>query len=279
LCIVVVVVVRKAKEEEENMMSKASNVCKRSSIPSSALAPVAARRSVAVRATADKSDIQVDQSTVTTRRAALSLFAGASVLAGNVAPSLAAYGEAANVFGAKTGNFTGFTPYEGDGYTLLLPAKWNPSKEKDFPGTDLRYEDNADVVNNLVVTINPTSKSKISDYGSQDEFLNQVTYLLGNSTLQTGFESKSEGGFKANTIAAASVLSVQTTKDKAGKDYYMYEILTRTADGDEGGRHQLIKATVSKGNLYIIKVQAGDKRWFKGEKSFCLGTWESFTVA
>ena len=46
--------------------------------------------------------------------------------------------EAANVFGSKSGNFTGFTPYEGDGYSVLIPAKWNPSKEKDFPGTDLR---------------------------------------------------------------------------------------------------------------------------------------------
>ena len=35
------------------------------------------------------------------------------------------------------------------------------------------------------------------------------------------------------------------------------------ADGDEGGRHQLINAAVSNGNLYILKVQVGDKRWFK----------------
>jgi hypothetical protein len=27
---------------------------------------------------------------------------------------------------------------------------------------------------------------------------------------------------------------------------------------------QLFKATVSNGKLYILKVQAGDKRWFKG---------------
>ena len=92
------------------------------------------------------------------------------------------------------------------------------------------------------------------------------------------FESKSEGGFKANTIAAASILGTSVRKDKEGKEYYTYEILTRTADGDEGGRHQLIAATVSKGNLYIIKIQAGDKRWFKGAKTECLGAWESFTV-
>ena len=59
-------------------------------------------------------------------------------LAAGAQPSLAAYGEAANVFGSKTGNFTGFTPFQGDGYSLALPSKWQPSKEKVFPGTDLR---------------------------------------------------------------------------------------------------------------------------------------------
>ena len=73
-----------------------------------------------------------------TRRGVVGLFAGAAAMAMGAQPSLAAYGDAANVFGSKSGNFTGFTPYEGDGYSVLIPAKWNPSKEKDFPGTDLR---------------------------------------------------------------------------------------------------------------------------------------------
>lgn len=46
-----------------------------------------------------------------------------------------------------------------------------------------------------------------------------------------------------------------------------YEILTRTADGNEGGRHQLLTAAVGNGNLYVCKVQIGDKRWFKGESA------------
>jgi hypothetical protein len=33
--------------------------------------------------------------------------------------------------------------------------------------------------------------------------------------------------------------------------------VTRTADGDEGGKHQLITATVNGGKLYICKAQAG----------------------
>jgi hypothetical protein len=29
-------------------------------------------------------------------------------------------------------------PYSGEGFALLLPSKWNPSKEQDFPGVVLR---------------------------------------------------------------------------------------------------------------------------------------------
>lgn len=57
------------------------------------------------------------------------------------------------------------------------------------------------------------------------------------------------------------------------------QVLTTTADGDEGGKHQLINATVSDGKLYILKAQAGDKRWFKGAKKFVEGAWNSFAVA
>jgi hypothetical protein len=51
------------------------------------------------------------------------------------------------------------------------------------------------------------------------------------------------------------------------------------ADGDEGGRHQLVGATVSGGKLWMVKVQIGDKRWFKGAKKEALGAFNSFTVA
>ena len=41
-------------------------------------------------------------------------------------------------------------------------------------------------------------------------------------------ETISEGGFQANKVSAASLLDVQSAKDKNGKTYYKYEILTRT---------------------------------------------------
>ncbi|WIA22415.1 hypothetical protein OEZ85_004720 [Tetradesmus obliquus] len=193
-----------------------------------------------------------------------------------VAPSQAGYGDAANVFGKVT-NKSGFVPYSGEGFALLLPAKWNPSKEQDFPGTVLRYEDNFDAVNNLTVLCQTADKGSIDGYGSPEQFLDKVGYLFGKQTF-TG-ESISEGGFAANRVSAASLLDVSEDTDKKGKKYYKYELLVRSADGDEGGRHQLIGATVSGGKLWIIKIQAGDKRWFKGTKKEAMGSFNSFTVA
>ncbi len=43
-----------------------------------------------------------------------------------------------------------FVPYSGEGFALLLPSKYNPSKEKEYPGEILRYEDNGDAVRLLI---------------------------------------------------------------------------------------------------------------------------------
>ena len=106
--------------------------------------------------------------------------------------------------------------------------------------------------------------------------MEQLGYLLGVQSYSG--ETRSEGGFAANKVSNASVLDVSTRSAK-GKTYYEYEILTRTADGDEGGRHQLISATVSDGNLYVMKLQSGDKRWFKGQERDLRTARSSFTVA
>lgn len=212
-----------------------------------------------------------------TRRSAMGLLAGVAAMAAGAAPSYAAYGDSANVFGRIT-NKSGFVPYAGEGYALLLPSKWNPSKEREFGDVVLRYEDNFDAVNNLSVIAAPAAgKTKIEDFGAPDKFLESVQYLLGKQVF--GGSTVSEGGFAANRVSAASLLGVSESTDKKGKKYYEYDIVTRTADGNEGGRHQLIKATVADGKLWILKVQTGDKRWFKGVKNEALGAFNSFTVA
>lgn len=212
------------------------------------------------------------------RRQALAGLASVAALVA-AKPAEAAYGDAANVFG-KTTSTTGFIPFSGDGFALLLPSKWNPSKELDYQNLVLRYEDNGDAVNSLVVIKAPTTKANVSDYGSPDAFLAELQNqgLFGKQAY-TG-SSKSEGGFADGRYAAASLLDQEVVTDKKGKSYYSYELLVRSADGDEGGRHQLIKSAVGKdGKLYILKVQIGDKRWFKGAKKDAVGARDSFVVA
>merc|ERR1739848_339009 len=131
----------------------------------------------------------------------------------------------------------------GEGFSLLIPSKWNPSKEKDFPNVILRYEDNFDAVNNMVVIKEKTDKGKIEDFGSPEQFLRTFSYLLGQQSYSG--KTISEGGFSPDRVAAASVLDLETTTDGKGRTLYRFNVLSRTADGDEGGRHQLISAVVS----------------------------------
>ncbi|KAG7638012.1 PsbP C-terminal [Arabidopsis thaliana x Arabidopsis arenosa] len=189
--------------------------------------------------------------------------------------SCAAYGEAANVFGKPKKN-TDFLPYTGEGFKIQIPSKWNPSKEIEYPGQVLRFEDNFDATSNVSVMITPTDKKSITDYGSPEQFLSQVNYLLGKQAYVG--ETASEGGFDANAVATANILET-STQEIGGKEYYYLSVLTRTADGDEGGKHQLITATVNGGKLYICKAQAGDKRWFKGARKFVENAATSFSVA
>ncbi|KAK0589600.1 hypothetical protein LWI29_016206 [Acer saccharum] len=225
---------------------------------------------------AQKQAVQEDDGSVVSRRLALTVLIGAAAIGSKVSPADAAYGEAANVFGKPKSN-TDFVPYNGNGFKLTLPAKWNPSKEAaEYPGQVLRYEDNFDTTTNVAVMVTPTDKKSITDYGSPEQFLSQVDYLLGKQAYFG--KTDSEGGFDSGAVATANVLET-ATPTVGGKQYYYLSILTRTADGDEGGKHQLITATVKDGKLYICKAQAGDKRWFKGARKFVESAATSFSVA
>lgn len=208
------------------------------------------------------------------RRGVMSGFAAAA-MAVSAKPSLAAYGEGANVFGAAPG-VTDYIPFAGDGYAVLIPSKYNKSKEQDFPGTQTRWEDNGDNVTHVIVTATPTNKSSITDYGTPEAFISEVAFMLGKATQV--FVTDSEGGFGKNKVANAVVLDTKSV-NKKGKVYYEIDILTRTADGDEGGRHHLFSASVSGGKLYVCKHTIGDKRWFKGADKYAIGSVQSFTVA
>jgi len=208
-----------------------------------------------------------------TRRSALSLIAtGAAAVAAK--PANAAYGDSANVFG-KTSNKSGFQAYQGEGFNLLMPSKFNPSQERIFPNTVLQYGDNFDQVAQMTVLVAPTSKSKIEDFGSLDEFLKQEAYLLGQQTWEG--DSLSEGGFRRGQTAVANLFNQQVT-NRDGKNYYEYELLTRTADGNEGGKHHFFSSTVSNGKLYTLRIQIGEKRWLAGYNEDCATLLDSWRV-
>ena len=65
------------------------------------------------------------------------MLAGAAALLG-AQPSHAAFGDAANVFGKAT-NTSGQIPFKGEGFSVTLPSKWSPSKEREVPNVVLRY--------------------------------------------------------------------------------------------------------------------------------------------
>jgi photosystem II oxygen-evolving enhancer protein 2 len=217
-----------------------------------------------------------EDAAVMSRRLALTVLIGGAAIGSRVSPADAAYGEAANVFGKPKGANTDFLAYNGDGFKVLIPAKWNPSKEIEYPGQVLRYEDNFDATSNLSVLINPTDKKSITDYGSPESFLSQVDFLLGKQSYFG--KTDSEGGFESGAVATANLLEASSA-EVGGKPYYFLTVLTRTADGDEGGKHLVITATVNDGKLYILKAQAGDKRWFKGARKFVESAAASFSIA
>jgi hypothetical protein len=209
------------------------------------------------------------------RRAAFGVALGAVSLLAGAQSSQAAYGEAARVFGSKPTNSTGFVPYEGAGFKLLLPSKWEPTQERDSADVQVKYQDTYPV-NNLAVFAKKTSASSIKDFGSPGEFLEKHNYLFGENVW--GGNSRSEGGFKPNTVSSASVLESEVVTGADGKPHVQAHVLTRTADGNEGGRHQYVSAAVDNGKLYILKVQIGEKRYNKGGARDAKAALESFAV-
>mmetsp|Transcript_36689 Transcript_36689/g.44375 ORF Transcript_36689/g.44375 Transcript_36689/m.44375 type:complete len:279 (+) Transcript_36689:123-959(+) len=260
-------------------LSKSTNDVRRSSnrIVSQRAASQTLDRRLTLTTSAQASEHPHD---VISRRDTLVLSVGAAVASMLTAPQRAeaAYGEGARVF-ATTKSDTDFRQVEGNGYTVLAPSKWNPNKSL-VEGSDVRFADNMrdDGANMDVIVKNQAKGSSIQAIASLEDFLSEVTYLLGTSASFDG-ETQSEGGFDANSIATGALLESEQRTDRNGRVYYTYHILTRTADGEGGGRHHLFSSTVANGKLYTLQAQALDKQWFKGSEKVLRKVMDSFTVA
>eukprot|EP00178_Gracilaria_changii_P008199 TRINITY_DN2523_c0_g2_i1.p2 TRINITY_DN2523_c0_g2~~TRINITY_DN2523_c0_g2_i1.p2 ORF type:complete len:127 (+),score=24.30 TRINITY_DN2523_c0_g2_i1:490-870(+) len=122
----------------------------------------------------------------------------------------------------------------------------------------------------------PVSKQSIDQVGSMEDFIKDRAYIMGQQIFS--MPTDSEGGFKSGKVSSASILDMDATTDRKGNKYYTYELLTRTADNTEGGRHMLVKAGVKNGNLYLMKVESGDKRWIRNQRRNCQQAFESFQL-
>ena len=76
---------------------------------------------------------------------------------------------------------TDFYPYSGNGFQLSVPGKWNPTKEVEYPGQQVRYEDNYDTVSSLYVSKIPSSKSNVKDFGDPIKFPESALYAIMTS--------------------------------------------------------------------------------------------------
>ncbi|CAA7037878.1 unnamed protein product [Microthlaspi erraticum] len=164
-------------------------------------------------------------------------------------------------------------PYTGEGFKIEIPSKWNPSKEIEYPGQLLRYEDNFDATSNVSVMVTPTDKKSITDYGSPEEFLSQVSALFIQQQQQ---KSNQMGINTADVIMylvslCRSIVSLESKLSLAKQPLRLFPF------------HELafskLLMEMNGGKLYICKAQAGDKRWFKGARKFVENAATSFSVA
>merc|ERR1719473_2444672 len=195
--------------------------------PSRAHSVVGSRQATAAKAARQCPVVRAESSAEVSRRGALVALTGAAAAGSSSQAALAAYGERANVFGKKTAD-TDFYPYAGEGFQLSVPGKWNPTKEVEYPGQQVRYEDNYDTVSSLYVSKIPSSKGNIKDYGEPLKFLEQFSDVLGKQSYQGS--TASEGGFDKNRVSVATIVSADAV-ERNGITYYKINILTlrRTA--------------------------------------------------
>ncbi|KAL2922967.1 Oxygen-evolving enhancer protein 2 chloroplastic [Bienertia sinuspersici] len=86
----------------------------------------------------------------------------------------------------------------------MVPSDWNKSKELEYAGQVLRFEDNFDATSNLVVLVSSTDKKFIIDFGSPKPFPSPVDYLLGKHAY-FGL-SVSEGCFDSGVVTSSTFL-------------------------------------------------------------------------
>jgi photosystem II oxygen-evolving enhancer protein 2 len=177
-------------------------------------------------------------------RAALADDDAAAVVA---LPAAALPSAAAPIAGGKPAKAPrGFNPVldQNDNYQFLYPFGW---QEVSVQGADVVYKDVVEPLESVSVTLLPTDKSDISDFGDAAT----VADTMARNVL---------------TAPGADVTVVASTErtDSKGRKYYEFEY---TVKNSRYTRHSLAVACANGGTFYTLTTGANEKRWGKMKKS------------
>lgn len=165
-----------------------------------------------------------------TRRDVLQL--GAAVLSAALLPSAAAQAAKAP---------RGFNPVQdlNDNYQFLYPFGW---QEVTVSGADIVYKDVVEPLESVSVTITPTDKKDVAEFGD----IADVANTLAKEVL---------------TAPGNEVEVVKTNqRDLNGHSYYEFEY---TAKNSRYTRHSLAVVVVNDGKFYTLTTGANERRWGK----------------
>lgn len=135
----------------------------------------------------------------------------------------------------------GFTPVQdaNDGYQFLYPFGW---QEVAVTGADVVYKDVIEPLESVSVTLTPTEKADVTEFGD----LKEVTETLARDVLSSPAQ-------EVNIINS-------NQRDYNGRNYYEVEF---TAKSPKYTRHQYAVVAVNDGKFYTLTTGANEKRWGK----------------
>lgn len=150
---------------------------------------------------------------------------------------------------------SGFTPVKdkGDNYRFLAPFGW---QEVDVEGEDVVWKDVIEPLESVSVSITPTSKTDIKDFGPLDD----VCFTLADTVLTSPSQ-------EVKLLAASS-------RDVAGITYFNFEFAAKAPNYI---RHALSVVTVFNGNFYALTTGSNERRWNKVKDKLMLVS-KSFQV-
>jgi len=176
------------------------------------------------------------------------------------------------VWGTPTSitEYTDYQTYQGDGYSIELPQRgYNPTRPgglAQYPNADVMWEDaqSTDVATVSVSVFDgkpvPSAKELVTlGFMGTDAWDCSIEDNCANATGTF----QSEQGFSTPSGSAHLVATGKQTDN--GVEYVTYDVLTRYADGSQGGRHHLFKIASKGGKLYVAQFVGGEKHWAHNE--------------